>query len=159
MGRDNRNNSKHLHGWILPLVVGGITGAFSSIILISWMGNLAPQGVDYIDLAAVLLTAVGVLVTVLGVAFAIAAIWGYTELKRSAVMAAETAALEEVKEQIENGDIRRYLERAINEEINSDQMEVRIKARVDDVVFGNPAVDDELEQDDIEGEGEGEASS
>ncbi|ANY20522.1 hypothetical protein A6F68_02014 [Tsuneonella dongtanensis] len=153
MSNRRLNTTSGLNGWILPLVVGGITGAFASVILLGWLGDLTPNGFSYLDLAAVLLTAVGVLVTVLGVAFAIAAVWGFSELKRSATLAAQEAAVEEVKEQIENGEIRRYLERAISEEINSDEMEERIKVRVDEVTFGNRAKDDELYQDDVEGEG------
>lgn len=158
MGTKPNGKSNTFNGWILPLVLGGITGAFSSLILLSWMGDLTPHGVTYNDLAAVLLTAVGVLVTVLGVAFAIAAVWGFSELKRSAIITAESAALDEVKEQIENGDIRSYLERAIREEVNSEAMEDRIKTRVDEVIFGNPAIDDELEEDDFEGD-EGDAGA
>jgi len=156
MGIKSRETGTPSNGWILPLVIGGITGGLSSFVLLSWMGNLVPNGVDYMDLAVVLLTAVGVLVTVLGVTFAIAAFWGFSELKKSsiqaAIAAAESASVAEVKEQIENGDIRNYLERAISEEINSDGMEERIKARVDEVTFGNPKKDEQLEEDEVEGE-------
>lgn len=134
-------------GWILPLVIGAVAGGFASLIFFSFLGNLTPNGVSFLDLAAILLTAVAVIVTVLGVAFALAAFWGFAELKRSAVAAAETAAVKEVKEQIENGTVRTYIREAIREEIESPRMERRINVRVDEVVQGNPDKDRELEYD------------
>ena len=142
-----KKNHQSSGGWILPLVIGSVAGAFSSLTLLSWLGDLTPNGVSFVELAAVLLTASGVIVTCLGVAFALAAFWGFDELKRSAVRSAETAAVEEVKEQIENGSIRDYIERAVTEEIESDRMEKRINRRVDEVIYGNPEIDDELKGD------------
>lgn len=134
-------------GWILPLVIGGVMGGFGGLILLSVLGNLTPNGVTFQDLAAVLLTAVAVIVTVLGVAFALAALWGFAELKRSAIAAAEAEAVNEVKEQIENGSIRNYISTAVKDEIESPKMERRIEVRVDEVIQGNPDKDRELEYD------------
>ncbi len=153
MAKKSQNDKSASGGWILPLVVGGITGALSSIVLLSWLGDITPNGVSYTDLAAVLLTAVGVLVTVLGVIFAIAAFWGFAELKRSAVNAAEAASIDHVREQIKNGSVRDYLSKAVSEEIESPQTEARINKRVDEIVLGNPEKDDELEEDEVETEG------
>lgn len=132
-------------GWILPLVIGGVMGGFGGLILLSLLGGLTPNGVTFQDLAAVLLTAVAVIVTALGVAFGLAAFWGFAELKRSAVAAAEAEAVREVKEQIENGSIRQYIRDAIKNEIDSNEMERRIRRRVDEVALGNPAKDSELD--------------
>jgi hypothetical protein len=132
-------------GWILPLVIGSVAGAFASLIVLSWLGDLTPNGVEFLDLAAVLLTASGVIVTCLGVAFALAAFWGFAELKKSAIRAAQSAAIREVKEQIENGSIRDYIRMAVIEEIESPDMEQRIRDRVDEIAMGNPSKDAELE--------------
>ncbi|GAB5481993.1 MAG: hypothetical protein Pars92KO_17500 [Parasphingorhabdus sp.] len=145
------SDSKDNGGWILPLIIGSIAGALSSVILLSVIGDLTPSGVNYLDLAAVMLAAAGVLVTVLGVIFAIAAFWGFSQLKQNAVSAAETEAINEVREQIENGAIRDYISSAVQKEIDSPRMETRIKRRVDEVVMGNPEKDEELNYDNGEG--------
>jgi hypothetical protein len=107
---------------------------------------------SYADLAATLLSAVGVIVAIFGGVLAIAALWGFNQLKRDAVTAAETAGSNEIREQIENGALRTYIkgeiERLTVEEINSDRMEQRIIGRVDAVAFGRPD-DDRLLEDDV----------
>lgn len=128
-------------------VVGGVT---------VWIGqvgsfHLEPVGMSYADLAATLLTAVGVIVAIFGGILALAAIWGFNQLKRDAVTAAENAGSTEIREQIENGALREYIKGEIGrltvEEINSDRMEQRIKERVDAVTFGRPDEDRLLEED------------
>ena len=128
-------------GWILPLVIGAVAGVFGSALFLGTVGSLTPNGVTFLDLAAVLLTAAAVIVTTIGVAFAIAAFWGYSNLKKSA----ETEAARKVEEQIENGTIRDYIREAIKSEIESPRMERRIKVRVDEVAQGNPDKDRELD--------------
>ncbi|TXC69602.1 hypothetical protein FSB78_00470 [Sphingomonas ginsenosidivorax] len=104
---------------------------------------------SYADLAATLLSAVGVIVAIFGGILAIAALWGFNQLKRDAITAAETAGSSEVREQIENGAIREYIkgeiERLTVEEVNSERMDQRIKRRVDAVTFGRPDDDRLLE--------------
>jgi len=121
---------------------------------IVWIGqagsfHLRPVGMTYADLAATLLSAVGVVVAIFGGVLALVAIWGFNQLKRDAISAAETAGSAEIKEQIENGALRTYIrgeiERLTVEEINSDRMEERIKGRVDAVTFGRPDDDRLLE--------------
>lgn len=106
---------------------------------------------SYADLAATLLSAVGVIVAIFGGVLALAAIWGFNQLKRDAVAAAENAGSTEIREQIENGALREYIKGEIGrltvEEINSDRMEQRIKERVDAVTFGRPDEDRLLEED------------
>ena len=59
-------------------------------------GLIVFQG-DTIDLTAILLTAVSVLVTVLGVFIAILALWGYKEIRDRAVASAVKDAVEAAK--------------------------------------------------------------
>ena len=133
----------------------GFLGAFVGGVVV-WLGqagsfHLRPVGMTYAELAATLLTAVGVIVAIFGGVLALAAIWGFNQLKRDAIAAAENAGSTEIREQVENGPLRDYIkgeiERLTVEEVNSDRMEQRIKQRVDAVTFGRPA-DDRLLEDD-----------
>jgi hypothetical protein len=129
----------------LGAIVGGI---------VVWLGqtgsfHLQPVGMTYAELAATLLTAVGVIVAIFGGVLALAAIWGFNQLKLDAIAAAENAGSTEIREQVENGPLRDYIkaeiERLTVEEIASDRMEQRIKQRVDAVTFGRPEDDRLLE--------------
>lgn len=131
-------------------VGGGLVGG-----AIVWLGqtgefHLTPSGMTYADLAAVLLSAVGVLVAIFGGILALAAFWGFNQLKRDAISAAEKAGAGEIREQIENGTVRDYIQgevgRLADEEFNSQRMDQRIKRRVDAVTFGRVDADRELEE-------------
>jgi uncharacterized membrane protein len=131
--------------------LGAVIGA--AVVLFLKSGSLRPT-MAYADLAATLLAAVGVIVAIFGGVLAIAALWGFQQMKQEAVRSATSAALEEVKEQIENGLIRRDIleevEARITEIVASPDFERRIRARVDQIVLGNP--EDRLLEDDEEGE-------
>lgn len=135
-----------------------IAGFFGAVVggAIVWIGqagsfSLRPVGMSYAELAATLLTAVGVIVAIFGGVLALAALWGFNQLKRDAITAAEAAGSVEIREQIENGTIRDYIrgeiERLTIEEVNSERMDQRIKQRVDAVTFGRPDDDRLLEED------------
>lgn len=127
------------------LVGGGIVWAAQAGEL-----RLTPVGMSYADLAAVLLSAVGVIIAVFGGVLAIAAVWGFNQLKRDAISAAEKAGASEIREQIENGTVRDYIKgevgRLADEEFNSKRMDDRINRRVDAVTFGRVDDDRELEE-------------
>jgi Tfp pilus assembly protein PilE len=97
---------------------------------------------SYADLAATLLAAVGVIVAIFGGILALTALWGFNQMKQEAVRSATAAALSETKEQIENGTIRRYIleevEARITEIVASSDFDRRVRARVDQIVLGNP---------------------
>lgn len=158
--------------WIgfLGAIVGGT---------IVWVGqtgsfNLQPGGMSYSDLAATLLAAAGLLVAIIGVALALAAFWGFRQLKKDAIRAAQAAGVVEIKDQITKGDIRdsiisaahaagsaeikdqitsgdirdfikREIERLTDEEFSSPRMNERINRRVDAVAFGRPDKDSLLD--------------
>lgn len=130
---------------------GGIVGG--ALVWLTQTGNfhLQPTEMTYADLAAILLTAVGVIVAIFAGVLALAAIWGFNQLKRDAISAAEISSLKEVREQIENGPVRNYImgeiERLADEEFKSERMNARINRRVDAVAFGRPDADRELEED------------
>jgi hypothetical protein len=131
--------------------LGAIIGA--AVVLFLKSGTLKPN-MPYADLAATLLAAVGVIVAIFGGILAIAALWGFQQMKREAVRTATAAALAETKEQIENGTIRRYIleevEARITEIVASPEFDRRVRARVDHIVLGNP--DDKLLEEDEDGE-------
>lgn len=136
---------------VVPLV-SACLGAIAAIYAQSGKVYLTPAG-SYQDLAAIMLGAVGVIVTIFGVVLAIAAFWGFTQMKQEAVRsacaqaipAATDAALEHLKEQVGNGDIRDFIlsevERLMNGELNSARMAKRIEVRVDQIVLGNDEAD------------------
>ncbi len=124
--------------------------------VIVWTGQtghfqLVPGSMSYADLSAILLSAVGVIVAIFGGVLALLALWGFNQLKRDAISAAENAGSAEIREQIENGAIRDYIrgevERLSDEEFNSERMDQRINRRVDAVAFGRPDADRLLEED------------
>ncbi|RYD94538.1 MAG: hypothetical protein EOP50_09345 [Sphingobacteriales bacterium] len=102
--------------------------------------NIIPADISYPDLAATLLSAVGVIVAIFGGILAILAFWGFEQMKRDAVRGATQAALAELKEQIENGSARDYIvteiERLIFDEFKSRRMDQRIQERVDKIAMG-----------------------
>lgn len=130
-------------------LLGGLLGG--ALIWIGQNGSfqLRPMDMSYADLAATLLSAVGVIIAIFGGVLAIGALWGFNQLKRDAVTAAADAGTREVREQIENGPLREYIraeiERLVAEEIDSARMSQRIKDRVDAVAFGRPEKDRLLE--------------
>jgi hypothetical protein len=134
----------------LGAVVGGLT------VWLAGRLDLQPIGMTYADLAAVLLTAVGVIVAIFGGVLALAAIWGFNQLKRDAIGAAENAGSTEIREQIENGAMRDYIrgeiERLSDEEFKSARMDKRINSRVDAVAFGRPDEDKLLEEEETRDE-------
>jgi hypothetical protein len=123
--------------------LGAIIGA--AVVLFLKSGNLQPN-MAYADLAATLLAAVGVIVAIFAGLLAIAAFWGFQQMKQEAVRSATAAALAETKEQIANGVIRSYIleevEKRISEVVKSPDFDRRVLDRVDQIVLGNP--DDRL---------------
>lgn len=133
----------------------GLVGAIVGGVIV-WTGQtghfqLVPGSMSYADLSAILLSAVGVIVAIFGGVLALLALWGFNQLKRDAISAAENAGSAEIREQIENGAIRDYIrgevERLSDEEFNSERMDQRINRRVDAVAFGRPDADRLLEED------------
>lgn len=104
------------NGVWLPIL---LLGAFLGFVIGAWavIGfHLSPGpsegagSMTYADLSALMLGAVAVLVTVLGIFLAVLAIWGYAHLRD----AARAAALEEIKRELaDEGTLRERLERLV----------------------------------------------
>ncbi|TCP97390.1 hypothetical protein C8J46_10612 [Sphingomonas sp. PP-F2F-A104-K0414] len=138
------------------LVLASFLGAILGAAFIAFLstGGIKADGMTYADLAAILLSAVGVIVAIFGGVLAIAAFWGFEQMKLEAVRSATNASLAETREQIENGSIRRYIleevETRISEIVASPDFDRRVRARVDQIVLGKP--DDRLLDDDDDGD-------
>lgn len=136
---------------IVAAVVGAVVGGATVWFLQTASFRLTPANMTYPELAAVLLTAVAVIVAMFAGVVGLAAVWGFKQLKEDAVTAAGKAGLESIREQIENGPLKDYIQEEIERltiaEIESDRMERRIKHRVDEVTFGRPVKDRLLEDD------------
>lgn len=79
------------------LVVALLAGSMGGLTVWIFQGHsleIVPDEVSYTELAAVLLTAVSVLVAVFGVVVALLAVWGYRNFRRVAKSAAEIIARE-----------------------------------------------------------------
>lgn len=152
---NDQTSTKRQSWWKTILVAGGsaIIGALVANYAQTGHLNVVPAGISYPDLAAVLLSAVGVIVAIFGGVLAILAFWGFEQMKRDAVRGATQAALNELKEQIENGSTRDYIvteiERLIVDEFKSRRMDQRIQERVDKIAMGSSEdrlLDDETEE-------------
>jgi hypothetical protein len=127
--------------WVIAAaVVGGLTGA-SALWL--FQGNslaLVPEKMTYAELCAVMLSAVSVLVTILGVVVAIIAFWGYAHFKGIA----ETTARDHVNEQMAKGTLREELETSVtrfmqHEFGDTGKLRALLEARVDQIIVSGPS--------------------
>ena len=96
---------------IVTSLIGGLVGGLAiAAIFVGvhsvWPRRLVPNNMPYQDLAAVLLTSVAVIVTVLGVSMAILAVWGYASFERIA----KKAARDYVKKDVKSGRLKRQVE-------------------------------------------------
>jgi hypothetical protein len=132
--------------------IGAILGSFIALMFREGSFAVDAGTIKYEDLAAVLLSAVGVLVAVFGVILAILAFWGFNQLKADAVRVAEAAGTQEVREQVTSGPLRDYIhdeiDQIIKAELGSEAMEQRIVDRVAEIVLGSPK-DRELDEEEL----------
>lgn len=155
MLKDPQTPAERQPWWQITLTagVGATIGALITSYAQTGHLNVIPANISYPDLAAVLLSAVGVIVAIFGGVLAILAFWGFEQMKRDAVRGATQAALSELKEQIENGPTRDYIlaeiERLIIDEFKSRRMDQRIQERVDKIAMGGAEdrFDEEVEAD------------
>ena len=89
----------------------------------------------YPELAAVVLTSVAVLVTVLGVFIAVLTVWGYSQFKDIA----RSAAVKRVEEQIAEGRLRKDIEEIVTlhvtKSISQGEIRVLLEQRVDRLIY------------------------
>lgn len=96
---------------IVTSLIGGLVGGLAiAAVFVGvhavWPRRLVANDMPYQDLAAVLLTSVAVIVTVLGVSMAILAVWGYASFERIA----KKAARDYVKNDIKSGRLKQQVQ-------------------------------------------------
>lgn len=120
-------------------LAGGFLGAALLWIFQGHSFRLIPGEMSYADLSAVMLSAVSVLVTILGVVVAILAIWGYSHFKGIA----EDSARGHVSSEMENGKLKEHLESTVTSflqtSIDSGQLRALLEARVDNILISGPS--------------------
>ena len=128
------------------LGLGTIVGAIICIFLVAKVtltsGESVEINMEYHDLAAILLTSVAVIVTVFGVIVGILAVFGFRDIKESAIDSAKDAAVIEVKRQISedgdpekvgDGELRDFIEASVKKA--ADEIALKMNGRDQD--FGN----------------------
>lgn len=84
---------------------------------------LADEGWSYNDLIAVILTALGVVLSAVTLAVAIVALWSFSTLRRSAGSAAQRTAREQQTEYFKSEDFQLMLRRLISEQKENEEKE------------------------------------
>jgi hypothetical protein len=141
--------------WALWGMLGAIVGA--AFISFLTTGGVKANGISYSDLAAVMLAAVTLVLTVLGLAIAVAAIYGYRAFMDTSSETATRVAREEailiatdvVKDYIANSAEQLLIAQAeavALRVISPQRLQQLIREQVDAVLLGSQA-DDELDED------------
>lgn len=142
------------------VVVALIAGAVGAGLTLAGQGfelSVAPVGMTFTEFAGILLAAVAILITALGVVIAIAAIWGFSGIKTGA----EVAAVQHVAAQLTpGGALDKKLDVAFFAFMETRLKDVRfrqlVEDRVNEMLFGGesaPSYDeDEHELDEVEDE-------
>ena len=118
-------------------LVGGLVGATTIWFLKTHSVVLVSGGMSYADLSATLLSAVAVLMTILGVFVALLAVWGYSQFKAFA----SAAATEHVDTQLKEGVLRGHVEAVVKEYLESEfkagSLRKMVEERIDYVIFSS----------------------
>lgn len=132
-------------------------GVITTLVVL-WLGFLGPrqpQPSDFTQYSAVLLTAVAVLVTTLGVFIAILAVFGYSEMKRMAQRVGEESALRHVEGELKSGSLGATIESRVlaflTDRYDDNRLNQMIEARIDQLLPGRRtpnAIDRALDSED-----------
>lgn len=127
---------------IRTILVGFIAGALAAIVVLVVQGQpfrLAPVGMSYADLAATLLAATAVLLTIIGIFIAALAIWGFTAFRAMT----KNSAKAHVTSQLKQGDLRIHVENVVTEfltrEFASGNLRRQLEERLDAILISAPA--------------------
>jgi hypothetical protein len=119
--------------FLLGLLSGVVLSVCALVGLKIRPEQLSEIGMSYADLAAILLGAVAIIVTVLGVVMAILAFWGYSQFRKSS----KTAAVQFVKSELEKGKIRTEISEIIVAEVIKQLDDGRLNKIIEDAVNRN----------------------
>lgn len=126
-----------LRPWLIAFVAGAIGGG---LVWVLQVGSLviSPAGMQYADLAAVMLGAVAVLLAIFGLFLAVFAIWGYSQF-RSIV---EGAATRHASQSIKEGELKELVEEKALQfmEVSFESGKLReiLEDRVDQIILRGP---------------------
>lgn len=133
------NDPDCLPYFMLGLLSGMVFSICALVSLKIHPEQLSELGMSYSDLAAILLTSVAVIVTVLGVFIAMLAFWGYSQFRKSA----KNAAVQFVKSELESGKIRVEIAEIVVKEVirqlDDGKLEKLIKDAVDRYTITAPS--------------------
>lgn len=97
-------------GLLVAAATGGVVGGAVVWLLQSGSFKLSPGSMTYEQLAATLLAASALIVTIIGIVVAVLALWGYREFQRTAEKKASKAAKRKVEAELQTGEIRQHIE-------------------------------------------------
>ena len=133
---------KHLKTAIAALV-GGLIGATVLWVFQGHSFRLVPEQMSFADLSAIMLSAVSVLVTILGVVIAIVTLWGYTHFKGIAESSARSAAIDHVTSEMEDGKLKQHSEEIVTtflqKGFEGGKLRVLLEERVDQILISGAA--------------------
>ena len=106
------------------ILLGACIGILTTVVALvfyvnAWPHQLKPNGMTYQDLVTVILTALAVMLAVLGIGVALLAVWGFTTFQQ---MARDTAR-NYVSNDIEKGQLRKHLESLVTDHLNKESGE------------------------------------
>jgi uncharacterized membrane protein YcjF (UPF0283 family) len=106
------------------ILLGACIGILASVVALVvyvkiWPHQLKSNGMTYQDLVTVILTALAVMIALLGLGVAILAVWGFTTFQKMAQDAARTY----VSNDIEKGRLRTHLEALVTAHLNKESEE------------------------------------
>ncbi|WP_395944464.1 hypothetical protein [Brevundimonas sp.] len=127
---------------IKSLAIGAGSALVTAVVILVFQGvgfRLSPVGMSYADLAATLLSAAAVLLTIIGIFIAALAIWGFAAFRS----VAKSAAKGHVSAQIRNGDLRTHIESLVKsylgDELASGDLRLEFERRLDEVILQSAA--------------------
>jgi hypothetical protein len=127
---------------VRTICVGAVAGAVATIFVLLVQGQpfrLTPVGMTYADLAATLLAASAVLLTIIGIFIAALAVWGFTAFRAMT----KSSAKAHVTSQLKSGDLRNHVESVVTEfltrEFAGGNLRRQLEERLDAILISAPA--------------------
>ena|GEM_PF-2774930 len=120
-------------------LLGAVIGVALMMVGQGMKLSVMPVGMTFTEWAGILLAAVTISITALGVVIAVAAIWGFNGIKSGA----ELAAVQHVTDQLSEGKLSKNLEQTFTAflltRLRDDKFRRLIEERVDEVLYGGPS--------------------
>ena len=125
---------------VWPMFLLGALAGVIIVIALLFRLQVRPSSTEnltmsYADLAAVMLGAVAVIVTVLGVFIAILAIYGYSQFRSMATAAASNHVANDLKDGKLRTEIEKMVGKYLSDELSSGNLRKMIERRVDGIVY------------------------